>query len=45
MTMSENWSIHELLLFIDYIENKLKELSEDDKERFEEIRDILKEVE
>ena len=42
----EEWSIHELLLFLDCIEKRMcfgfKELSTNDKERLDEIRDILK---
>ena len=43
----EKWSIHELLCFIDYVERRMcgfSEFSTNDKERLDEIRDILKGV-
>lgn len=46
MKTKEFWSIHELLLFIDYIEKRMcfgfKDLSINDKERLDEIRNILR---
>jgi len=44
--MKEKWSTHELLLFLEYIEKRMcfgfKALSMDDKERLDEIREIVK---
>ena len=44
--MKDKWSVEELLHFVDMIEKRMcfgfKELSQDDKERLDEIRDILK---